>query len=307
MPTGPGRPRPAHAPPSEEQTVYGVKAGLALLRQRPQDVRRIYHAAALRGALGPHLSAAAARRLPYRELDAPALAKLADSPHHEGLVVVAAPLRYRPLAPAVPAAGPGALWVALDGVENPHNLGALVRTAAFFGLAGVLAGGVAPQDKVNAAVLRVSEGGAEHVALFAAPRLPEALGALRQAGCRILGLETDAAQPLADAVAGGLTAGPLVLVLGGERAGLSPPVRRACDALCVLVGGGALDSLNVSVAAGVALAQVLAGRTRLAPAAPTPARPAPALPMQPASPPPRESTRPRPSRPRGHGPPRRRR
>lgn len=257
---GPAGPRSAR-PVADEQTVFGVKAGLALLERRPEAVRRIYHTAALRGVLGPHLSAAAARHRPYRELDGEALAKLAESPHHEGLVVVAEPRRYRELTPeAARAGGPAALWLALDGVENPHNLGALVRTAAFFGLTGVLAGGAAPGDKVNAAVLRVSEGGAEHLPLFAAPRLPAALHTLREAGCRVLGLETDAAQSLADAVAAGLTGGPLVLVLGAERAGLSTDARHACDGLCVLAGSGPLPSLNVSVAAGVALTMVLARR-----------------------------------------------
>jgi RNA methyltransferase, TrmH family len=258
-------------PPRDEQTVYGVKACLALLERRPQDVLRIYHAPALRGELGPHLSAAAARHLPYRELDAEALAKVAGSPHHEGLVLSAAPLRYRALEPGLARrGGSAALWLALDGVENPHNLGALVRTAAFFGLTGVLAAGAAPEEKLNAAVLRVSEGGAEHVPLFAAPALPDALRILREAGCRVLGLETDAAQPFAQALEDGLARGPLALVLGAERAGLSAPVRRACDGLCVLEGGGPLPSLNVSVAAGVALALALRGR-----AAPTPLSTAP--------------------------------
>lgn len=253
-------------PAPEEQTVYGVKACLALLAQRPDDVRRIYHAAALRGALGPHLSAAAARHRPYREVDAEALARLANSPHHEGLVVVAAPLRYRELTPPLArAGGAAAVWLVLDGVENPHNLGALVRTAAFFGLTGVLAGGMTPADKVNPAVLRVSEGGAELLPLFAAASLPVALRTLREAGCRVLGLETDAAQSLDDAVAAGLTGGALALVLGAERGGLSAEARHACDGLCVLTGAGPLHSLNVSVAAGVALAQVLRLRPPPAP------------------------------------------
>ena len=256
------------APGRAEQTVYGVKAALALLEHRPQDVRRIYHASALRGLLAPHLAWAASRHLPYRELDGDALAKVADGTHHEGLVVVAEALRYRALTPELArAGGPAALWLAMDRVENPHNLGALLRTAAFFGLSGVLAGGAAAGDKVNAAVLRVSEGGAELVPLFGAPDLPAALRTLREGRCRVLGLETDGALPLAAAIADGLTSGPLALVLGQERDGLSTLARSACDALCVLEGGGPLPSLNVSVAAAVALTQVLHGRARPTPLA----------------------------------------
>jgi TrmH RNA methyltransferase len=290
---------PALTPPGrDEQTVFGVKAALALLTHRPADVRRIYHAPALRAELGPHLSAAAARHLPYRELEPDALARVAESAHHEGLVVVAAALRYRALTAALArSAGPAALWLVLDRVENPHNLGALVRTAAFFGLSGVLAGGVAPGDKVNTAVLRVSEGGAEWVPLFAAPALPDALRALREAGCRVLGLETDGSLRLADALADGLTAGPLALVLGQERDGLSTAARSACDALCVLEGGGPLASLNVSVAAAVALAQVLHGRARPRPL--PAAAPEPEAPARHESREPRQQRRPggRPSRP----------
>jgi RNA methyltransferase, TrmH family len=265
---------PAPGPGRDEQTVYGARAALALLTHRPQAVRRIYHAPALRAELAPHLAAAAARHLPYRELDGEALARVADSAHHEGLVVVAEALRYRALTPAAArAGGPAALWLVLDRVENPHNLGALVRTAAFFGLSGVLAGAVAPGEKVNAAVLRVSEGGAELAPLFAAPVLPAALRTLREAGCRVLGLETDADLHLDDALADGLAAGPLALVLGQEREGLSAAARGACDALCLLAGGGALASLNVSVAAAVALTEVLHGRARPHPVAEEAAEP----------------------------------
>jgi TrmH RNA methyltransferase len=250
---------------TDEQTVYGIKAGLALLEHRPQALVRLYHAPALRGRLRGVLSQVAARRLPYRELDGEALRKVAGSPHHEGLVVVARPLRYRPFGTAEAAAGEGgAPWLALDRVENPHNLGAILRSAAFFGVAGLLAGGHPPGEKVNAAVIRVAEGGAEHLPLFAAPDLGGALGLLREAGRPVIGLETDTPGTLAAALAERLPADGAggrapVLVLGGEREGLSQAVRRACDRLCRLQGRGALTSLNVSVAAGVALAELTRG------------------------------------------------
>lgn len=284
----------------EEQTVYGVRAALALLTHRPQDVRRIFHGPALRPRLGEHLAAAARRHLPYRELDADALTRAAGSPHHEGLVVVAAPLRYRALE--APPAGHAAPWLALDGVENPHNLGAILRTAAFFGVGGVLAGGAAPGDKVNAAVLRVAEGGAEAVPLYGAAVLAEGLGHLRAAGFRVLGLETDAGRALAEALADGSAGGPgapRVLVLGGEHAGLSPAARRACDGLCRLEGAGSMDSLNVSVAAAVALAEMRLIRSR--PAAESPAtEPAARTVPEPWAPPPRPPRR-RAESPEGRG------
>lgn len=249
-------PRP---PEGEEQTVYGVKASLALLEHRPADLLRLYHAPALRGQLGAILSWAAARRIPYRELDAESLRKTAGSPHHEGLVVVSRPLRYRPCPRtlAVRAAEARHLWLALDGVANPHNLGAIVRSCAFFGVTGLLVGGAAAGDKVNGAVLRVAEGGAEHVTLYGAPTLSGSLRQLRRTGFRVLGLESDAALALPAALREGGGAGPLVLVLGQEREGLAAATRTACDALCAIHAHGAMASLNVSVAAGVALAEAM--------------------------------------------------
>jgi TrmH RNA methyltransferase len=213
------------------------------------------------------LSWAASRRLPYRELEEEELRKVAGGAHHEGLVVIAKPLRYaaftlegagagaagdpRHGSRSGPVEGPATppIWVALDGVENPHNMGAVLRSCAFFGVAGLLAGGAAPGEKVNQAALRVAEGGAEYVRLAAAPDLAHALTALTAQGWAVLGLETDGT-PLPQ----GRPPRALVLVLGQEHEGLRPAVRTACTGIHRLVGGGPLTSLNVSVAAGVALA-----------------------------------------------------
>jgi TrmH RNA methyltransferase len=254
----------------DEQTLYGVKACLAFLEHRPHDLLRLYHAPHMRRQLKEILPWAAARRIPYRELDEEGLRKVAKSIHHEGLVAVTKPLRYRAFQPPnappeVPGAEPGpALYVALDGVENPHNLGAILRTCAFFGVRGLLAGGETPEAKVNSAVARVAEGGAEHVPLHGVENLETALDALRHAGWLVIGLETDGEQSLSSVLStSGAAMGnrviappPLALVLGREREGLLPPVRNACTTICALEGAGAPNSLNVSVAAGVALALV---------------------------------------------------
>ena len=275
---------------TETQTLYGVKACLAMLEHRPGDLVRLYHAEGMRRQLRGMLSWAAARHIPYRELDAEALGKVAKSPHHEGIVVVCHPLRHLALTSAVAgqASRAGEVWMALDGVSNPHNLGAIVRSCAFFGVGGLLAGGASPREKVNA----------EHVRFFAAPELPTALRTLAQAGFRVIGLETDGGRPLEEALADPPENNPennpehspknnpenepaaqaLTLVLGQEREGLSREARRACGEVCHIEGGGlgggsmggggiaggsiagGLSSLNVSVTAGVALAAVARGR-----------------------------------------------
>jgi TrmH RNA methyltransferase len=268
---------------SDEQSVYGVKAALALVERRPGDVLRIHYRADRRAQLKGVLSWAASRRLPYRELDEEGLRKVAGGTHHEGLVVIAKPLRFAPFAPeaqtnaprepsarandpraararTTPPSPPGArerhsIWLALDGVENPHNLGAILRSAAFFGAAGVLVGGAAPGDKVNQAALRVAEGGAEYVRVAAVPDLAAALAAQAAQGWAVLGLETDGT-PLPRS----RPARPILLVLGHEHEGLRPAIRAACGAVHRIPGDGTLASLNVSVAAGVALALLLSPR-----------------------------------------------
>jgi TrmH RNA methyltransferase len=275
---------------SDEQSVYGVKAALALVERRPGDVLRIHYRADRRAQLKGVLSWAASRRLPYRELDEEGLRKVAGGTHHEGLVVIAKPLRFAPFepeaqanapreptarthelrapeartpAPSAPGdrrSGSGArerhpVWLALDGVENPHNLGAILRSAAFFGAAGVLVGGAAPGDKVNQAALRVAEGGAEYVRVAAVPDLAAALAAQAAQGWAVLGLETDGT-PLPRS----RPARPILLVLGHEHEGLRPAIRAACGAVHRIPGDGTLASLNVSVAAGVALALLLSPR-----------------------------------------------
>lgn len=236
----------------DEQTLYGLKAVLALLEKRPEAVLRLFYRADRIPALKGVFAWLAARRLPYRELDEESLRKAAGSPHHEGVVAVARPLRYEALPADPPAAG---AWVALDGVENPHNLGAILRSAAFLGAAGAVIGGASPGGKVNAAVLRVSEGGAEHLRLMAAPDLGAALAAFARR-LPVIGLETGARRALRDVA----PMPDFVLAAGNEQTGLSPAVRRVCTTLAAIPGTGYVGSLNVSVAVGIALAHLLPPR-----------------------------------------------
>ncbi|MBI4082586.1 MAG: RNA methyltransferase [Candidatus Lambdaproteobacteria bacterium] len=229
------------------QAVCGLEASLALFRRRPGAILRIHYRADRLDVLRPLLAWAARERLPYRELDDEGLSRVGASAHHGGVVIVAQPLRFTSLAPERPAGG--GRWMALDGVENPHNLGAILRTCAFFGLDGVLAGGVQPGETLSAAALRVAEGGAEHLVLCGVPALAPALAELARRGVEVIGLETDAPRTLA-AVS---PREPWLLAAGHERAGLAPAVRAACTHLCRIEGAGNLGSLNVSVSAGVAL------------------------------------------------------
>lgn len=244
--------------------VYGLSAALAAFEARPEAVARIVHTRELRLPLQAMLREAAQRRIAYREVTAEELARMSASRHHEGVCVWLRRGRAATLADAIAAVGPRGAMLALDAVENPHNVGAIVRTAAYFGIAAVLAqteGG----RPLPAAARRVAEGGGERVCVVVGSSLPRALAELKREGFSIVGTDVRGGVPL-DAHA---FASRSVVVLGNERMGLSEDVRRLCDATVIIPGvgptppptssrGGTLDSLNVSVAAGI-LAYALSG------------------------------------------------
>lgn len=147
------------------------------------------------------------------------------------------------------------LVLVLDGVQDPHNLGACLRSAEAAGVDAV----VVPRDRaarVTAAVERASAGAAGRVPLAAVTNLARTLAALKDAGCWVVGTAGDAATGLHDAD----LAGGLALVLGGEEKGLRPRTRAACDLLVSIPMAGRAESLNVSVAAGVCLFEAVRQR-----------------------------------------------
>ncbi|MCZ7687021.1 MAG: hypothetical protein M5U28_53075 [Sandaracinaceae bacterium] len=142
-------------------TIYGRNAGLALFAPRPDDVRRAFVYQRTSRAVGDLLSELARRRLPHRVVDDEELAKVAGSQHHEGICLVASP-RPEPDERAVLSVRGAACALYLDGVENPRNLGAILRSAAHFGCLA-LSGARDRLPSPSGATARVAEGGAEHV------------------------------------------------------------------------------------------------------------------------------------------------
>ncbi len=183
---------------------------------------------------------------------------------HQGLV-----LEVRPLTPPALAdwldriglgeaadtrdpADPRAVLVALDQVSDPHNVGAVLRSAAAFGALAVLAPrhGQAPE---TGALAKAASGALDVIPYIDAGNLTRGLGLLKQRGFWILGLAGDAGADLAAADPGG----PLVLVLGGEGKGLRRLTREACDLMAALPTRPPIDQLNISNAAAVALYELL--------------------------------------------------
>lgn len=230
--------------------LYGVNAVQAVFAQRPLAIRKLYLSQSRISSLQPLLAWCVANRVGYRVVEEADLGKLAASSHHEG--VVADVLRAEPVTLAgwlnrLPTGPQCAIW--LDGVGNPHNLGAILRSSAHFGVAAVLL----PQHStlaLSGAAARVAEGGAEVVPLVRLGDVGEATAQLREAGFTLA----------ATVVAGGedlfATGIPerVVYVIGAEGEGMDRELAARCDLQLSIPGSGAVESLNVAAATAVLLA-----------------------------------------------------
>jgi 23S rRNA (guanosine2251-2'-O)-methyltransferase len=197
-----------------------------------------------------------AAHVPVEEVERRSLDDVAEGLVHQGVVALAPPFAYATLEDVLDlaaAAGEAPLLVALDGVTDPHNLGSIARTAEAVGAHGLLvpgrrAVGVTPSAEKAAA------GALAHLPVVDAGNLVRTLGMLSERGVWSIGLDGDAEVALADHP---LASEPCVLVVGAEGAGLARLTRERCDALVCLPMRGRVGSLNASVAAAVALYELL--------------------------------------------------
>ena len=183
------------------------------------------------------------------------LTRLAGSPDHQGIVAEVEPYPYADADELV--AAPGALVVALDQVQDPHNLGAVCRSAEAAGANGV----VIPDRRaaeITPAVCKASAGAVEHIAVAKVKNLADWLAAAKSAeGLWVYGAAAEGNVAYAEA---DLT-GRLVLVMGSEGSGLRPRVAAACDAMLAIPLRGRAASLNVSAAAAILLFEAIRQRS----------------------------------------------
>ena len=239
------------------KVLFGFHAVAVRLKTAPESVLEVHVDAARRDArmrqFVERAHAAGARVL---DSDDARLTRLAGTPRHQGVAARVAPLAPRHSLDEVLDAVQGPpLVLALDGVTDPHNLGACLRVADGAGAHAV----IAPRDHavgLNATVAKVASGAAETVPYLMVTNLARALGELKERGIVVVGTSDDAPGTLYGAELGG----PLALVLGAEGRGLRQLTRRTCDVLVRIPMMGAVESLNVSVAAGVCLYEVLRQR-----------------------------------------------
>lgn len=248
---GAERSKRAQIPGGEEQRIHGRNACLALFARRPEAVRKVWLIEARIAEFKPVLAWCVKHRLGYRVAGEEDLAKLTGSAHHEGVCFDALRLPESSLSTWLHAlhADPAlALW--LDGVGNPHNLGAILRCAAHFGAAALLL----PKDSplaLSGAAARVAEGGAEAVPLVRLGRGDNAIAQLRAAGFTLAATTVRGGGSVFDAA----LPPRLVLVVGAEAVGVDPALAAACGVTLGIPGSGAVESLNVAAAAAVFLAE----------------------------------------------------
>ena len=204
---------------------------------------------------------AAGRGVPVLEAGAAELDRLTGSALHQGLALRVRPYEYAHPDDLLARAADAAqlpLIAALDGVTDPRNLGAVVRSAAAFGAHGV----VVPARRsagVTAGAWKASAGALARLPVARAANLARALQSYRDAGVFVAGLDADGDTAIRDL---DLATAPLVLVTGSEGRGLSRIVSQACDVLVRIPIAAATESLNAGVAAGIALYEVAAIRSR---------------------------------------------
>ncbi len=241
----------------------GPHAVLEALRARPADVAVVYTLdPSPKGAVGEVVRAALDRRVAVEASTPDALDALAGGLRHQGVVAVSAgDYPYLDLDTllsqvADPARG---LLVALDAITDPHNFGAIVRSSVALGADGLitLRDRAAP---VTGTVVRASAGATEHARIARVTNLAQTLSQLSGAGWSCVGLAGEADTALDDVD----LSGPTVLVVGSEGDGLRRLVRARCDVVARIPLAGPVASLNASVAAGVALYEVVRQRLALA-------------------------------------------
>ena len=232
------------------KTLFGFHAIGVRLKTAPSSVVEVHVDAARRDQrMRQLLERAQAANVRVQDSDDARLTQLAGTPRHQGVVArVAALPRTHSLDDLLDAVEGPPLLLVLDGVTDPHNLGACLRVADGAGVHAV----IAPKDHavgLNATVAKVASGAAEAVPYLMVTNLARTLNELKERDIRIVGTSDDAPHTLYEAP----LSGPLALVLGAEGKGLRQLTRKTCDTLLRIPMLGAVESLNVSVAAGVCL------------------------------------------------------
>lgn len=235
----------------KEFRIYGLNASLAAFKKRPESIRKLWLLESRIPKLSELLAFCVKNRIGYNVVENEDLEKLTASAHHEGVCLAVLPQPELALSTWLMSVPEGpCLLIWLDGVGNPHNLGAIMRSAAHFGVQAIL---LPKQSQLanSGAAARVAEGAAEYVPLVRLGRNDNAIAQLRSVGFELVTTVVRGGSDLFNT--------PLpkrcVLVMGAEQAGVEAELLAASRLRVEIPGSGHVDSLNVSAAAAVLLAE----------------------------------------------------
>jgi len=241
----------------KEEIIYGLNPVMEALRGTRRIFELFIAGSSSDKRMEKLLKLAAERKVPVRQREKSDLGRLCGTDHHQGVALKAEPFQYADLddiLESLKGTGDGLILV-LDSVQDPHNLGALIRSAACAGAHAV----VIPKDRaagVTAAAEKAAAGATETIAVAQVTNISQALQDLKAAGFWIFGADGSARRTLYQQ---DLT-GPVALVIGGEGEGVRPLVRKGCDQLVSIPLQGGVNSLNASVAGGILLFEVVRQR-----------------------------------------------
>ena len=233
------------------EIIYGINPVREALRGNRKAFELFVQESATDHRIGKMIAMAEERGIAVRRRGREDLARLANTSHHQGVVLAVAPFIYTELEELlsnIETSDETLFLLLLDGIQDPQNLGALIRTAACAGVQGV----IIPKDRacgVTPVVEKASAGAVETVPVVQVTNLVQCLERLKQAGCWVFGLAGESRTTIYQAD----FKGNLVLIIGGEGDGIRPLVRKQCDHLVAIPHYGGVASLNASVAGGVAL------------------------------------------------------
>lgn len=247
--------------PHDARYVWGINPVLEALRAHPEEIDRLQVADGQlpAGVSAELLSRARDAGLRVERVPREQLQQLSDGGVHQGVVAVLRAFQYaevEDLLEVAKAAGVPPLLVVLDGVQDPHNLGAIVRSAHALGAHGV----VIPKDRavaVTGVVAKASAGAIEHIAIARVTNLSRTLETLKQEGLWIAAADPEGSQTLWQANLGG----PMAIVIGAEGPGVRKGVLEHCDFRLQIPMVGKVASLNASVSAALLLAEIARQRS----------------------------------------------